>query len=116
MKRYLTALSATLVLTSSIYLPNALATNSSTMLITIAESSPTLIERLNSIAGDEPKLLKSLLALADSNPLQLERLLNLQLSDPIAFQQLIEIESIKNSDAGSASLQGTISDGGIIRN
>ncbi len=116
MKTYLKALTLLLVLSGSAYLPNVYAENSTAMLITIAETSPALMERLDTIALTDAALLNDLLIMADSDPAQLERLLDLHAADPATFQQLLGIVAAENSDEGNASLLGTISDGGIIRN
>lgn len=116
MKKHLKTLSLLLVLSGSVYLPTANAENSTPMLITLAESSPAVVEQLNTIAVTNPSLLNNLLTMADGDPAQLERLLDLLTSNPSTFEQLSAIVAAENSDSGNASLQGTISDGGIIRN
>ena len=127
MKKYIKALSLVLALTSSVYLPSVFAANSTNMLITIAETNPVLIERLDDIALNDPKLLNQLLNIADSDAEQLERLLNLADTSPFIFEKLvtikrlettpeIKIEKQKLSPYGQMSTLGTIQDGGIIRN
>jgi hypothetical protein len=124
MNKYIKALSMVLVLTSSVYLPSAFAvsTSSSTeMLITLAETDPVLVDRLNDIAINDARLLKKILKLAGSDADQLERLLNLAESDPETLEKLV---NIKNVEAGQElkvsqpmySTFGTIDDGGINRN
>ncbi|HBY84982.1 MAG TPA: hypothetical protein DEO86_03830, partial [Colwellia sp.] len=92
MNKYIKALSMVLVLTSSVYLPSAFAvsTSSSTeMLITLAETDPVLVDRLNDIALNDAKLLKQILKLAGSDASQLERLLDLAESDPETLEKLV---------------------------
>tara|TARA_B110000467_G_C18298114_1_gene469428 strand:+ start:1122 stop:1472 length:351 start_codon:yes stop_codon:yes gene_type:complete len=115
MNKYLKVLSLSLVLTSGIYLPSVNATSSTEMLITIAESNPVLVERLNVIALNDTKQLNQLLKMADSKPEQLERLLNLAETDPEAFEQLVIISNAEETEAdGEVSTTG-IGDGGVIR-
>lgn len=116
MKNYLKTLSIALAFTSSIYLPQALADSSTSMLITIAESNPVLVERLNELAINDAKLLNQLLSLAESKPEQLQRLLDLKEQDPKTFEQLLTIkqaESSQKKDGGN--LSKGIGDGGVIR-
>jgi len=115
MNKYLKIISLSLALSSSVYLPSVNAASSTDMLITIAESSPVLLERLNVIALDDTALLNQVLKMADSKPLQLERLLNLAETDPTAFEQLV---SIHNAEAIQKEVEistNGINDGGIIR-
>ena len=126
MKKYIKALSLVLALTSSVYLPSVFAANSTNMLITIAETNPVLIERLDDIALNDQKLLNQLLNIADSDAEQLERLLNLADTNPFIFEKLVTIKSLetaqeikiekKLSPYGQVSVLGTISVGDIIRN
>lgn len=112
-----------LALTSSVYLPSAFAastTSSTEMLITLAETDPVLVDRLNDIALNDAKLLKQILKLAGSDPVQLERLLNLLENDPETFDKLV---TIKNAEATLElkveepvySTFGAIKDGDIMQ-
>jgi len=115
MKTYLKALYLSIALTGSVYLSSVNAADSTEMLITIAETNPVLVERLNDIALKNASLLNQLLELADSKPAQLERLLNLAESDLETFERLITINNAKAIlDEGGVSTQGIV-DGGIIR-
>jgi len=113
MNKYFKAFSISLVLISSSYLPTANATSSTDMLITVAETNPVLLERLNTVALDNAKLLNQLLKMADSKPDQLERLLNIAETDPEAFTQLITISGIEKSQEVPISTFGIIDDGGL---
>jgi hypothetical protein len=106
MKKYLKAISIILVLISSSYLPSVNAASSAEMLITIAETNPTLLERLNTVAIDNKELLNNVLKMAESKPEQVERLLNIAETDPTTFSQLVTIND--------ATTKG-IEDGGVIR-
>lgn len=100
MNKYIKALSMVLALTSSVYLPSAFAasTSSSTeMLITLAETDPVLVDRLNDIALSDPELLNQLLEMADSDAALLERLLNLAESDPETFEKLVTIKNVETT-------------------
>ena len=115
MNKYLKIISLSLVLTGTVFLPNVNAASSTEMLITIAESNPVLVERLNEIALNDAKQLHQLLKMADSKPEQLERLLNLSETDPDAFSQLETVFNAEaNQEKGSVSTMG-IGDGGVIR-
>lgn len=128
MNKYIKALSLVLTLTSSVFLPSAFAASSTDMLITIAETNPVLLERLDDIAITDPTRLNQLLTMADSNAGQLEKLLNLAESNPYIFSKLASIKSVEitqklkveekqRSPYGQMSTFGTIDDGGgIIRN
>jgi len=131
MNKYIKVLSLLLALTSSVYLPSAIAaktTSSTNMLITIAEDNPVLIERLDDIAITDPKLLNQLLSMADSDAEQLERLLNLADSNPYIFSKLANIKTVETtkkvkvkveeqvSPYRRVSTRGTIQDGGVIQN
>jgi hypothetical protein len=124
MNKYIKALSMVLVLTSSVYLPSAFAvsTSSSTeMLITLAETDPVLVDRLNDVALNDQKLLKQILKLAGSDADQLERLLNLAESDPETLEKLVNIKNVEASQELKVSQPmystfGAIDDGGINRN
>jgi hypothetical protein len=98
------------------------------MLITIAETNPVLLERLDDIAITDPTRLNQLLTMADSNAGQLEKLLNLADSNPYIFSKLANIKRVETtqelkveeeqvSPYGQMSTFGVIrDDGGIIRN
>jgi len=101
MNKYIKVLSMVLALTSSVYLPSAFAasTSSSTeMLITLAETDPVLVDRLNDLALTDAKTLKELLKIADSDPVQLERLLNLLENDPESFDKLVTIKNAETTE------------------
>ncbi|MCW8834184.1 MAG: hypothetical protein OQK09_09225 [Colwellia sp.] len=116
MNYYLKTLSFLFVLTSCIYLPNGHAASSTDMLITIAESNPILLDRLNEIRINDPILLKHVIALSNSDPAQLERLLNLAETDLASFVMLAKISNAEEEqDEGGSSMLG-IEDGGIIQN
>lgn len=115
MKAYLKALTLLLAVSGSVYLPKVYAANSTTMLITIAETSPALVERLNTIALSDSNLLNSLLMMAESDPEQLERLLDLYTADPVTFQQLTAIIAADATQGESASVLGIDDGNGIIR-
>lgn len=128
MNKFIKALSVMLILTSSVYLPNVSAANSTDMLITIAENNPVLIDRLNDIALNDSKLLQQIMTMADSDVAQLERLIDLADYNPTLLAKLVTIKSVgtskkltlkedKNSPYGQMSTFGTINDdGGIIQN
>ena len=113
MKRYLKVASLLLVLTSSIYLPAVSAANSTEMLITLAETNPALVERLNDVALNDAKLLKQLLKMADSDPAQLERLLNILASDPETFGQLVTVFNAEETQEDDDVSTFGIDDGGL---
>jgi len=115
MNKYLKIISLSIALTGSVYLPSVNAASSTDMLITIAESSPVLLERLNVIALDDSVLLNQVLKMADSKPVQLERLLNLAETDPKAFEQLVSIHNAEASQEEEEITTMGINDGGIIR-
>lgn len=116
MNKYLKIISLSVALTSAAYLPNVNAASSTEMLITIAESNPALVERLNEVALNDVAQLKQLLKMAESKPKQLERLLNLAETDPEAFSQLVTISSAETTEGkGTVLSNGTIDDGGVIR-
>ena len=124
MNKYIKVLSMVLALTGSVYLPSAFAvstTSSTEMLITLAETDPMLVDRLNDIALNDPKLLKKILKLAGSDASQLERLLDLAESDPETFDKLVTIKNVETTpelkvNPPMYSTFGTIDDGGINRN
>jgi len=117
MNKFLKVVSFLLVLSSSVYLPSANAASSTEMLITIAETNPALLERLNTLALDNAELLNQLLKMAESDAAQLERLLNIAETDLEVFSQLVTINDTKEAqENGGASTMGIISDDdGIIR-
>ena len=125
MNKYIKVLSLLLALTSSVYLPSAFAGSSTDMLITIAETNPDLIERLDYIAITDPELLNQLLTMAGSDAVQLEKLLNLAESNPYIFSKLVSIKSVETtqelkveeeqvSPDGQMSTFGTIHDGDLM--
>lgn len=114
MKKYFKVLSIIVALTSCSYLPSASAASSTAMLITIAETNPVLLERLNTVTLGNKELLIQVLRMAESKPAQLKRLLNIAEADPETFSQLVTISDAAISEE-EASITG-ISDGGIIRN
>ena len=122
MNKYIKVISIMLALTGSIYLPSANATstnNSTDMLITIAETAPELIERLNYLALNDAELLTQLLKMSEADLLKVERLLALAETNPRMFWILA---NVYNAQADSQEQQmgstfGTINDdGGISRN
>ncbi|NQZ86651.1 MAG: hypothetical protein HRT54_03625 [Colwellia sp.] len=115
MNKYFKAFSISLVLISSNYLPTVNAASSTEMLITVAETNPVLLERLNSIALNNPELLNQLLKMANSKPDQLERLLNIAETDPEAFTQLIIISDAEKAQEEQVTMFGIDDEGGIIR-
>ncbi len=104
MNKYLKVLSLSLALTSAAYLPNANAASSTEMLITIAETNPVLVERLNIIALNDAELLNQLLIMAKSKPELLERLMNLAETDPEMFARLVTIFNVKRDQGGKTIL------------
>ncbi|ALO33949.1 hypothetical protein CMT41_03805 [Colwellia sp. MT41] len=126
MNKVIKVLSLVLVLTSSVYLPSAFAastTNTTEMLITLAETDPVLIDRLNDIALTDKKLLKQLLNMAESEPVKLERLLNLAERNAHMFWMIANIYNAQSItleqpvEEQPFSTFGAIQDGGgIIRN
>jgi len=116
MNKFLKVVSLLLVLSSSVYLPSVNAASSTEMLITIAETNPVLLERLNTVAIDNSELLNQLLKMANSKPEQLERLLDIAETDPEVFAQLVTInEAEKTEEEGGVSTLGINDEGGIIR-
>ena len=127
MNKYIKVLSLVLALTSSVFVTSAFAASSTDMLITIAETNPVLIERLDDIAITDPELLNQLLSMSDGDAVQLERLLNLAESNYYIFSKLASIKSVETtqevkveeeqvSPYGQMSTFGAISDGDIIQN
>jgi hypothetical protein len=124
MNKFIKALSVMLVLSSTIYLPNASAissSNSTEMLITLAETDPALVDRLNEIALSDPKLLQQILKLAGSDAAQLERLLDLAENDPETFAKLVTIKEVASGQTFELKIEeqqmstfGAISDGGLM--
>jgi hypothetical protein len=111
MNKFLKVVFLLLVLSSSVYLPSVNAASSTEMLITIAETNPVLLERLNTVAIDNAKLLNQVLKMANSKPEQLERLLDIAETDPEAFSQLVTINDAKEE----ISTMGIDDEDGIIR-
>ena len=129
MNKFIKALSVVLVLSSSVYLPNASAASSSgstEMLITLAETDPVLVDRLNDIALTDEKLLNQLLKMSESDPVKLERLLDLAETDSVTFWKLANIYNAQSTTETTQlkvveeqqmySTFGAISDGTIKRN
>jgi len=125
MNKFIKALSVVLVLSSSAFLPSAnaaSATSSTEMLITLAETDPMLVERLNDIALNDEKLLNQLMKMSESDPVQLERLLNLVESNPYMFWMIANIynaqETTKSEPVEEQQMStfGAIDDGGVIQN
>ncbi len=122
MNKYIKLISMMLALTGSIYLPNANAsctTSSTDMLITLAETAPELIERLNDLALNDAELLTQLLKMSEADPLKVERLLTLAETNPSMFWILANVyntQAAQNSseDDDVVSTCGTIDDGGGI--
>ena len=125
MNKYIKVFSVMMVLASGTYLSNAHAassSNSTDMLITIAENNPDLIERLDDIAVTNPELLNQVLNIADSDAKQLEKLLNLAENNHFIFSKLVNIKSVettkqkqKSSAYEQAFTRGIIQDGGVIQ-
>ncbi|QBG36864.1 hypothetical protein [Litorilituus sediminis] len=116
MKNTLKVLSIALAFTASISLPQAHAESSTSMLISLAETKPALVEQLNNLALTDAKLLAQLLTLSESKPEQLQRLLDLKAQDPTAFEHLVTIKQAEaKQKQGEVGENGTISDGGVIR-
>jgi hypothetical protein len=115
MKKHFKFLSVLFVLISGSYLPNVNAASSTEMLITIAETSPILLQRLNVIAHDDAELLNQLLTMAHSKSEQLERLLNIAETDVVVFEQLVEIFNAEAAQQ-KISVMGIIDEDDIIQN
>ena len=133
MNKFINVLSVILVLSSSVFLSNANAakiantvkdTNPTEMLINLAESNPTLVDRLNDIALTDEKLLTQILKMAESDPVKLEGLLNLEERNQNMFWMIANIYNVQAPktlepapEKGLMSTFGAISNnGGIIRN
>ncbi|WP_057830475.1 hypothetical protein [Colwellia sp. TT2012] len=126
MNKYIKVLSVMLVLTSSVFLASANAAstaNTTEMLITLAETDPVLVDRLNDIALTDKKLLKQLLNMAESEPLKLARLLNLAERNAHMFWMIANIynaqsvQLLEPVQEQQFSTFGAINDGGgIIQN
>ena len=89
------------------------------MLITLAETYPDLIERLNHLAVNDVELLTQLLKMSEADPVKVERLLSLAETNPSMFWVLANVynaQAAQNSseDDDMVSTCGTISDGGGI--
>jgi hypothetical protein len=129
MNKFIKALSVAVVLSSSVFLTNANAgntvnnTNPTEMLLTIAESNPILVDRLNDIALTDEKLLTQLLKMSESDPAKLEKLLNLEERNTKMFWMIANIYNAQITKAlepvdkkQHMSTFGAISHGGVIRN
>jgi hypothetical protein len=115
MKKYFKVLSIIVALISCSLLPNVNAASSTAMLITIAETNPVLLERLNTVTQGNKELLNQVLRMAESKPAQLERLLDIAETDPETFSQLVTISDAAISEE-EASITGIEDGSGIIRN
>jgi hypothetical protein len=122
MNKYIKVISMMLALSGSIYLPsaNASCNNTSTdMLITLAETYPDLIDRLNHLAVNDVELLTQLLKMSEADPVKVERLLSLAETNPTMFWVLANVYNAQanaNED-DMASTCGAIDDsGGIVQN
>jgi hypothetical protein len=114
MNKFLKVASMLLVFTGSGYLPAVNASSATEMLLTIAETNPVLVERLNDIALNDAELLNQLLKMADADSAQLERLLNLVETDIETFERLV---TVSNAEATQEKMSTRrIKVGGIIRN
>jgi hypothetical protein len=132
MNKFINVLSVILVLSSSVFLSNANAakiantvkdTNPTEMLIKLAESNPTLVDRLNDIALTDEKLLTQILKMAESDPVKLDGLLDLEERNSDMFWMIANIynvqapKTLKSAEDLPMSSFGVIKDsGGIIRN
>ena len=128
MNKYIKVISMLLALSSSIYLPNAFAattTSSTEMLITLAETDPVLIDRLNELALNDEKLLNQILKMSENDPVKLERLVNLAENDPIMFWKLANIynaqqaaaaKTVQPAEEQQMATFGIVKDGGVIQN
>ena len=123
MNKYIKALSVVLVLSSSAFLSNANAASPTDMLITLAETDPVLVDRLNEIALTDENLLNQLLKMSESSPEKLEQLISLSERSPTMFWMIANIYNAQLKTAEQAeeeqmvSTFGAIDDGaGIIRN
>jgi hypothetical protein len=130
MNKFIKVLSVMLVLSSSVFLSNANATNmtnntsATDMLINLAENDPVLVERLNDIALTDEKLLSQLLRMSESDPVKLERLLSLSERETHMFWMIANIYNAQATTTVESaekkqhmSTFGTIDDdGGVIQN
>ncbi len=130
MNKFINVLSVILVLSSSVFLSNANAakiantvkdTNPTEMLINLAESNPTLVDRLNDIALTDEKLLTQILKMAESDPVKLKGLLDLEERNQNMFWMIANIynaqssKKIQSAEDLPMSTFGIISDGTINR-
>ncbi len=69
------------------------------MLITLAETDPVLIDRLNELALNDEKLLNQILKMSENDPVKLERLVNLAENDPIMFWKLANIYNANEAES-----------------
>jgi hypothetical protein len=123
MNKYIKVISMMLALSGSIYLPSAIAScnNTSTdMLITLAETYPDLIDRLNYLAVNDVELLTQLLKMSEADPVKVERLLSLAETNPTMFWVLANVYNAQaaqnSSEDDMVSTCGAIDDGTVIRN
>lgn len=113
MTKYSKFLSA-LAIVSATSFASVQASDSTEMLVTIAETNPSLVERLTAISNTTPELSAAILKLAGQDIDLLERLVNLAEQDPKALQQVIAIETNKtNRSSSNSSIMGGVDDGGI---
>lgn len=131
MNKFINVLSVILVLSSSVFLSNANAakiantvkdTNPTEMLINLAESNPTLVDRLNDIALTDEKLLTQILKMAESDPVKLDGLLDLEERNSDMFWMIANIYNAQSNTGIQPekdlpmSTFGAVSGSGIIRN
>ena len=108
MNKYIKVISMLLALSSSIYLPSTFAattTSSTEMLITLAETDPVLIDRLNYLALNDAKLLNQILKMSENDPVKLERLVTLAETDPDMFWKLANIYNAQEAEATATKLE-----------
>jgi hypothetical protein len=121
MNKYIKTLSLAFVIAGSVYLPSVNATSADNkMLITIAETDPVLIDRLNDLALTNPKRLNQVLKMAGADSAQLTRILNLAENNPELFEKVSQISNLQRSKrtkrSNRQSTFGTIHDDDVIRN
>ncbi len=119
MNKYIKALSVILVLSSSAVLSSANAASPTDMLITLAETDPVLVDRLNEIALADEKLLNQLLKMAESSPEKLGQLISISERNPSMFWIMANIYNAQlktTEEEQMGSTFGIIHDGDIIRN
>ncbi len=108
MKRYNKVVSIFLILLTTTL--TVKANDSIEILLTLAESDPVLLERMNYLAVNEPKVSAAILNLANNNVELLTRLIDLAEINPLALQQVITIEQTREAQSEEL-LVGTM--GGI---